>query len=72
MEPNPIEKMIPRINELTRLSRERALTDEELAERARLRADYAAAFRRSLEGELDRTYVLGEDGVKRKLNRKED
>ena len=41
---------IDRINELGRLSRERALTEQELAEQKRLREAYLAWFRSSLRG----------------------
>lgn len=42
---------IERINELGRLSRERALTEDELAEQKRLREAYLAWFRASIRGE---------------------
>ena len=63
------EERIARISELTRLSRERELTDEEKAERAELRQEYLAAIRASLEGQLDNTYIVSEDGTKRKVER---
>ena len=65
------EERIARISELTRLSRERELTDEEKAERAELRQEYLAAIRQSLEGQLDNTYIVSEDGTKRKVERHE-
>ena len=64
------QSRIDRINELSRLSRERELTDEEAAERAALRAEYIAAVRASLQSQLDNTYIVGEDGVKRPLNKR--
>ena len=39
------KKMIDRINELARKSRETGLTPEEQKEQQKLRADYIAAFR---------------------------
>lgn len=42
---------IDRINELGRLAKERELTEEELAERADLRAEYMAYVRAQLRGE---------------------
>lgn len=42
---------IDRINELGRLAKERELTEEELAERAALRAEYMAYVRSQLRGE---------------------
>ena len=65
------EERIARISELTRLSRERELTDEEKVERAELRQDYLAAIRQSLEGQLDNTYIVSKDGTKRKVERHE-
>lgn len=59
-----------RISELTALARVRELTEEEQAERARLRADYIAEWRRSAKEVLDNTYIVDEKGNKRKLGRK--
>ena len=44
------KEKIDRINELGRLSKERALTEEELSEQKRLREEYIAYFRSSLRG----------------------
>lgn len=52
------QEQIARINALARLSRERALTEEEQAEQAALRQAYVAAVRASLRGQLDNTYVV--------------
>ena len=65
------EERIARISELTRISRERELTDEDKVERAELRQEYLAAIRQSLEGQLDNTYIVSEDGTKRKVERHE-
>jgi len=59
-----------RINELAKLAKERELTEEELAERDALRKEYIAEWRRGAEQVLENTYVVGPDGVKRKLERK--
>ena len=40
-----------RINELGRLSKQRELTEEELAEQKALREEYIKEFRRALRGE---------------------
>lgn len=58
-----------RISELTRLSRERALTDEEQAERAALRREYLDEWRRSTVSVLENTYIQTPDGRKHKLQR---
>lgn len=67
------EERLARINELSRKSRTpEGLTPEEQAEQKALREEYLAAFRKNLEGELSRTYVLEPDGTKRPLRRRED
>ena len=62
-----IEEKLKRINELARLSRERELTPEELAERDGLRREYVAEWRRGAEQVLENTYLVDEKGRKRKL-----
>ncbi|MBQ3951959.1 MAG: DUF896 domain-containing protein [Oscillospiraceae bacterium] len=64
------QKRIDRISELTRISRERVLTEEELAERAELRREYIEAVKASLTGQLDNTYVVDEKGNKRPIGKK--
>ena len=64
------QSKIDRINELARLAKERELTPSETSERAALRKEYIADWRKSTMATLDNTYVLGPDGVKRKLQRK--
>ncbi len=59
-----------RISELTALSRQRELTEEEKAERKALREEYLADWRRSTIDVLENTYVVGPDGKKRKLKKK--
>lgn len=63
------EKM-ERISELTRLSRERELTEDEKAERAALRAEYIQDWRRSTIDVLENTYIVDGKGNKRKLGKK--
>ena len=65
------QSRIDRISELTRISRVRPLTEAELAERAALRAEYIAAVKASLTGQLENTYLVDETGQKRPLPRKE-
>ncbi len=60
-----------RINELARLAKERELTAEELSERDALRKEYIAEWRRGAEQVLENTYIVGPDGKKRKLERKQ-
>ena len=64
-------KKIDRINELARrVKAGEALTAEELAERDALRREYIDSVKASLTGQLDNTYVVGPDGLKRKLPKK--
>lgn len=65
------QSRIDRISELTRISRTRALTEAELAERAALRAEYIASVKASLEGQLENTYLIDERGNKRPISRKQ-
>ena len=64
------EKM-DRISELTRLSRERELTPDELTERAALRAEYLQDWRKSTINVLENTYIVDEKGNKHKLKKKQ-
>ncbi len=56
------ENLIDRINELARKAKTVGLTDEELAERDRLRNQYREAFRRSLVGTLEQTVIVDSEG----------
>ena len=60
-----------RISELTALSRQRELTEEEKAERKALREEYLADWRRSTIDVLEYTYIVDEKGNKRKLEKKQ-
>ena len=62
---------IDRINELAHLAKERALTEEELAERDALRKEYIAAWRECTIAVLENTYIQTPDGKKHKLKKKE-
>ena len=61
------QKRIDRINELAKKAKTVGLTEEETAERDLLRKEYVEAVRRNLRGQLDNTYVVDEQGNKRKL-----
>ena len=56
------DRSILRISELTKLSRERALTEEEMDERHRLRQNYLTSFRSQMRSQLDNTVVQYPDG----------
>ena len=47
-----------RINELARASKTRALSDEEKAEQAALRAEYLAKFRESFRAQLEQIELV--------------
>ena len=64
------QSKIDRINELARLAKERALTEEEREERDVLRKEYIAAWRASTIAVLENTYIQTPDGKKHKLQRK--
>ena len=60
-----------RISELTAISRQRELTEEEEAERKALREEYLADWRRSTIDVLENTYIVDEKGNKRTLEKKQ-
>lgn len=64
------QKKIDRINELARLAKTRELTEEEQTERQALRREYIDAFKASLVGTLENTYIVDEKGNKKKVERK--
>ena len=52
------EKLIKRINELTKISRERELTPDVLEERKKLRAAFLENFRAGFRQQLEDTVVI--------------
>jgi uncharacterized protein YnzC (UPF0291/DUF896 family) len=60
---------IARINELARKAKTVGLTDEELAERDKLRRIYIDSVKANLVGHLDNTYVVDEKGNKKPLKK---
>ncbi len=65
-----MEKLIERINELAKKSREAGLTDAEKAEQAELRKQYIAKFRQGMENALSNVYIVDEKGNKKKVEKK--
>ncbi len=65
------QSRIDRINELARKAKSEGLTPQELAERDILRREYIDSVLGSLRGQLDNTYVVDEQGNKRKLSPKD-
>lgn len=61
------QSKIDRINALAKKAKTEGLTPDEDAERAQLRQEYLAAIRQNLRAQLDNTWVVDENGNKRKL-----
>ena len=62
-----MDEVIARINVLAKKAKTEGLTDEELVERDKLRRIYIDSVKANLTGSLDNTYVVDEQGNKRKL-----
>lgn len=54
--------MIERINELSKLSKERSLTPEELKEQQELRKQYIENFKSNFKTQMKNVYIKEEDG----------
>ena len=66
------QQQIDRINALARKAKTpEGLTEEERAEQAVLRRAYIDSVLGNLKGQLDHTYIVDEQGNKRKLEKKE-
>ena len=61
------QKLIDRINELARKEKAEGLTPEEKNEQKKLREEYIIAYRASLRGILENTYIQRPDGTREKL-----
>lgn len=65
-----ISEKIARINELARKAKTEGLSEQEKAEQKKLREEYIAEYRQSLISQLENTYIVDQDGNKRKLHRR--
>ncbi len=65
-----MDEVIARINVLAKKAKTEGLTDDELAERDKLRRIYIDSVKANLVGQLENTYIVGPDGKKRKLEHK--
>lgn len=65
------KEQIDRINELARKARFLGLTEAEEKERAALRRAYIDSVVGNLKDQLDNTYIIDEQGNKRKLKEKD-
>lgn len=66
-----IQEKLLRINELARLKKERGLTPQETEEQEALRKEYIAEWRKGAEQVLENTYIVDENGIKHKLQKKQ-
>lgn len=66
-----MDEVIARINELARKAKAEGLTEEELAERDKLRRIYIDSVKASLVGQLENTYIVSPDGTKKKVSPKQ-
>ena len=65
-----MDDVIARINELAKKAKTVGLTPEETVERDKLRRIYIDSVKSNLVGQLENTYLVDEQGNKRKLNKK--
>ena len=65
-----MSEVITRINVLAKKAKTAGLTNEEVAERDKLRRIYIDSVKANLVGQLENTYIVGPDGTKKKLERK--
>ena len=66
-----INDVIARINELAAKAKTVGLTQEETAERDKLRRIYIDNVKANLVGQLDNTYIVYPDGTKKKVEKKQ-
>ena len=64
------QSKIDRINVLAKKSKAEGLTEEEKQEQAVLRREFINSVKASLVGHLENTYVVDQQGNKRKLTHK--
>lgn len=62
------KKKLDRLSELTRISRERELTEKEKAERTELRNEYRSAVTGNLRAQLESMTIIEPDGSKIKVS----
>ena len=66
-----MKDVIARINQLAAKAKTEGLTDEELAERDKLRRVYIDSYKANLIGQLENTYIVYPDGTKKKVEKKQ-
>ena len=65
-----MNEVIARINALAKKNKEEGLTEEELAERDKLRRIYIDSVKANLIGQMENTSIVYPDGTKKKVIRK--
>jgi len=65
-----MDKLVQRINELAKKSREEGLSEAEKNEQAELRKEYIQKFRQGMENTLSNVYIMDEKGNKKKVEKK--
>lgn len=65
-----MNEVIARINALAKKAKEGPLTEDEQAERDKLRRIYIDSVKANLVGQLENTYILQPDGTKKKVTKK--
>ena len=65
-----MKDVIARINELAAKNKTVGLTEEELAERDKLRRIYIDSYKSNLVAQLENTYIVRPDGTKVKVQHK--
>lgn len=65
-----MDEVIARINALAKKAKTEGLTEEETAERDKLRRVYIDSVKASLVGQLENTYIVDPDGTKHKVKHK--
>lgn len=66
-----MDEVIARINALAKKAKTEGLTQEELAERDKLRRIYIDSVKSNLIGQLENTYIVSPDGKKKKITPKQ-
>ena len=66
-----MNEVIARINELARKAKAEGLTEEETAERDKLRRIYIDSVVGNLKGQLEHTTIVYPDGTKKKVTPKQ-
>ncbi|MBE6933718.1 MAG: DUF896 domain-containing protein [Ruminococcaceae bacterium] len=65
-----MDEVIARINELAHKAKAEGLTEDEIAERDKLRRIYIDSVKANLVGHLENTYIVRPDGTKEKISKK--